>query len=102
MNDYYKTLDETVAAIRADCETQLQAMRDKLLAAEIEATMAKDQLQLAREAEAAANRVTTKLLTQFGLVSQVFEEARALALSLQQPPETTALPPNEMALGESS
>lgn len=85
MNDHYKALDETISAIRADCEAQLQAMRDKLLAAEIEATMAKDGLKAAREAEAAAQRVTTKLLTQFGLVAQVFDEARKIAMDLQRP-----------------
>ena len=93
MNDHYKTLDETITAIRAECETRITEMKDKLLAAEIEATMAKDQLKEARLAQASAERIATKLLTQFGLVSQVFEEARTLALSLTPEPETK-LPPN--------
>lgn len=79
----FQSLDEMVAGIKADCEAQLKAMSDKLLAAEIEATMAKDQLKVAREAQMAAERVTTKLLTQFGTVAQVFEEAKNLALSLR-------------------
>lgn len=85
MDNHYKTLDETITAIRKDCEDQLQAMRDKLLAAEIEATMAKDGMAKAREEQAAAQRITTKLLTQFGLVAQVFDEARKIAVDLQRP-----------------
>lgn len=82
----FQSLDEILGQIRADCEAQLKAMEDKLLACQIESTMAKDQLKIAREAQMAAERVATKLLTQFGLVSKVFEEAREMALALEPPP----------------
>lgn len=98
MNDKFKSLDETLAGIREEYEAQLKAMGDALLAAQIEATMAKDQLKQAREAQASAERVTTKLLTQFGLVAQVFEEARAIALKMSPPP--TIMSTKELAAEE--
>ena len=93
-SDHFMTLDETVRAIKAEYEEKLTAMKDKLMAAEIEATMAKSGMAEARAAQAQAERITTKLLTQFGLVAKVFEEARELALKLE-PPKVTALPENE-------
>lgn len=96
MNDHYKILGETVEAIRTECEDRLKAMSDKLLAAEIEATMAKDQLSQARSAQTAAERVTTKLLTQFGLVSKVFDEAKELALQVEADRKVEEMMPRTM------
>ena len=95
MSALYKSIDEQLAELRAQHESEMQACKDRTLAAEVESALLKEQLEKANEARAAAERVTTKLLTQFGLVSQVFEEAKALALELEQPAEGgTSLPDN--------
>ena len=100
MNDHYTTLDQTVAAIKAECAERLSAMKDKLLAAEIEATLAKDQLKEARAAELQWQRVATKLVTQFAVVEAVFADAKALALAAAADPPDERLPKNELTLTE--
>lgn len=102
MNQHFEHLDETVRAIRADCEAQLKAMADKLLAAEIECTLCKDQLNRAILAKEDAIQVTTRLLTQFDVAERVFADAKKFALTFA--PEAAAdhplLPKVEMPNGE--
>lgn len=88
MSVLHKTLDETVAAIREDTESRIKAMEDKVLAAEVKASLLEDQLKRAVEARAAAERITSKLIAQFGMVEAVFAEAKALALAQAAEPET--------------
>lgn len=88
MSALHKTLDETVAAIREDTESRLKAMEDKVLAAEVKVSLLEDQLKRAVEARAAAERITSKLIAQFGMVEAVFAEAKALALAQAAEPET--------------
>lgn len=93
MTQLFKTIDETLADIRATHEAEMRACTDRTLAAEVEAALLKEQLDKCNEARAVAERVTTKLLTQFGVVAQVFEDARRMALQLEPPTEATPLPP---------
>lgn len=95
MTQLFKNIDETLADIRAQHEADMQACKDRTLAAEVESALLKEQLEKCNEARAFAERVTTKLLTQFGLVATVFDEARRIALELE-PAKTTTMPPNVM------
>lgn len=87
MSALHKSLDETLAAIREDTEHRLKAMEDKVLAAEVKASLLEEQLNRAVEARASAERITSKLIAQFGVVEAVFAEAKALALAQAAQPE---------------
>lgn len=84
MSALHKSLDETIAAIRDEHETQMKACADRVLAAEVRATLLEDQLARAIEARSQAERVCVKLITQFGVVESVFAEAKEMALAHTQ------------------
>jgi hypothetical protein len=86
MNQHFESLDATIAAIKADCAEQLRVMSDKLLAAEVKATLCEDQLNRAVLAKEDALQVATRLLTQFEIAEKAFGDAKRFALTLQ--PET--------------
>lgn len=81
MNALHRSLDETVAAIRDQHETELKSAKDAQFAAELKATLLQDQLARAVEARATAERICATLIAQFGMVEAVFAEAKALALA---------------------
>lgn len=81
MNPLHRSLDETVVAIREAHEAELKAAKDAQFAAELKATLLQDQLARAIEARAQAERISVKLIAQFGTVEAVFAEAKALALA---------------------
>lgn len=84
MSALYKSLDETVSAIREDCEAQLKDAKDKVLASEIRATLLEQYLAEAKADRDSAVRIATKLITQFGLVEKVFADAKELALEVSR------------------
>lgn len=85
MSALHKSLDETLAAIREQHELEMRECKDKMLAAEVRASLLESQLERAVEARASAERITSKLIAQFGVVEAVFAEAKALALAQQSP-----------------
>lgn len=87
MNEHFKSLDETIVAIKADCAAQLKAMGDKLMAAEIEAALSRDLLTKSNETKDAYMRVAERLITQFSTVEKVFSEAKVYALTLPKAEE---------------
>lgn len=87
MSELYKSVDETLAIIKAQHEADMRACTDRTLAAEVESALLKEQLAKAVEARAFAERITTRLLAQFSAVEAVFAEAKALALAHTQEPE---------------
>lgn len=87
MNDHFKSLDATVASIKADCESQLKAMSDKLLAAEIEATLSRDLLAKAISAKEEAIASTARLIAQFDIAEKAFGDAKNYAMGLRKEPE---------------
>ena len=98
MTALYKSLDETVARIREDCEAQLKDARDKMLASEIRSTLLEQQLKEANANRDSAVRIATKLITQFSVVEKVFAEAKELALAVESTPmRLTSIPENEFA-----
>lgn len=89
MNDQFQSLDEAVKAIREETDAALKAMSDRLLAAELEATLCRDLLHKANEKSEAYMRVAERLITQFATVEKVFADAKAYALTLPaKEPET--------------
>lgn len=98
MNDLHQSLDTTIAAIRAEHADAIRACNDRVLAAEVEATLLREQLTKANEARFAAERLSTKLITQFSVVEQVFAEAKALAQASYRDSKEgkTELPSNEL------
>lgn len=85
MSALHKSLDETLAAIREQHEREIQECKDKMLATEVRASLLEEQLYRAIEARASAERITSKLIAQFGVVEAVFAEAKTLALAQQIP-----------------
>lgn len=93
MTDPYKSLDETIAAIRQDCEARIRECENRTLAAETKSTFLDSSLTKAINARIAAERITMALLTQFSVVEKVFADAKAMALQVEQgqkPPEQPA------------
>ena len=105
MNHLIQSLDETVAAIKADCESQIAAMKDRLTAAEIEAALCRDLLTKANTDRDMYMRVAERLVTQFGTVEKVFADAKAMALTLPpmaEPPKDHPLLPKVDAIEETN
>lgn len=81
MSALHKSLDETLAAIREQHEAELKAANDRVFAAEVKTELLQTQLDKANERAAVADRISAKLIAQFGVVEAVFAEAKALALA---------------------
>lgn len=79
LDNHLMSLDETIRAVRNEYEGQIQRLKDQLTAANIENRLRAEAQAEAVAARASAERVTAALLAKFGLVSKVFEEAKALA-----------------------
>lgn len=96
MNQHFESLDETIRTIRAECEREIKAMADKLLAAEIEAALCRDLLKQSNDNRDAYMRVAERLITQFATVEKVFADAKAYALTLPEKTDDPRLPKVEM------
>lgn len=83
MSALHKTIDETLAAIREEQALQMKECSDRVFAAEMKATLLEDQLAKAIDARTFAERLTTRLLTQFAVVEQVFADAKAMAVAAE-------------------
>lgn len=77
----FSSIDAHLAAMRAQFEAEKKTLQDQLFIAQAEVHLIRDQLDRAIEARSTAERITAKLLTQFGTVALIFEEARSLAQS---------------------
>lgn len=73
--------EQEKAALVADYEKQIQNLKDQLLASNIQVEVHKGLMNDAHAARAAAERVTTTLLTQFATISKTFDEIRTFALN---------------------
>ena len=80
----FHSLDQTLADIKAAHNDEMTELRGQLLEAQTRAALAENLLHKAREECLSAQRVTVKLLTQFSIVSKVFEEARELAMQVEE------------------
>lgn len=79
--DRFASLDETITSIRQDHAETLKACTDHLLATQLELELTKAQLTKACLDRDRYMRISTKLITQFAVVENVFSEAKALALA---------------------
>jgi hypothetical protein len=77
--EHLKSIDEAIAEMRRHFEAEQKALSDRLFVAEAETHLAKTQLAAAVEARSKAERIAVKLLTQFGTVAMIFDEAKRLA-----------------------
>lgn len=87
-DDAFKSLDDQLGQIKADCAKALKEMEDKLLAAQIEATMAKDQLARAIIAKEDAIQVASRLIERFAIAEEAMAGARKYALAIGEPAMT--------------
>lgn len=93
MSTLHKTIDETLAAIREEQALQMKKCTDRVFAAEMKATLLEDQLAKAIDARTFAERLTTRLLTQFALVEQVFADAKRMAVAAEAEAGQTGVRP---------
>ena len=101
MSALHKSLDDTIVAIRETHAAEIQAASDRVLAAEVKTTLLESQLARAVEARASAERLATKLITQFGAVEAIFADAKALALSAYgQAPDDAAVTDNKFLIDQ--
>jgi hypothetical protein len=110
--DHFTSIDRQLTTMKDHYEQERKLLQDQVFVAQTEAHIAKEQLAIAIEARSHAERMVTKLLTQFGTVAQIFEEAKRLAeevtrSQLPDPKLTTAIqnaltpiPENRMDNGE--
>lgn len=77
----FKSLDETLEAIKAAHAGEVQALKDSLMAAQLEATMQAGLAKEAREACARAERISTALVAELGTASIVLDKARRTAIA---------------------
>lgn len=97
MNDEaFKSLDDQLGQIKADCAKALKEMEDKLLAAQIEATMAKEQLARALLAKEDAIQVASRLIERFAIAEEAMAGARKYALAIGEPTKTPVPPMTEI------
>lgn len=89
-NDHLDSLDATLAAARKAWDDEKKSLNDRIFALETENALIKGLHADAIKARSAAENVGTKLLTQFAVVGHVFEEARAIALSVGYDVQTEA------------
>lgn len=88
MSALHKSLDETIAAIREQHNLEMQVCKDRTLAAEVEATLLRDQLTKAILAKEDAIQVASRLIEQFGVAEEAMAKARKYALALPKEAET--------------
>lgn len=91
--DHFTSIDQQLTDMRKHFEEERKALQDQVFVAQTEAALAKEQLKTAVEARALAERRATRLLTQFGTVAQIFEEAKQVALEITR----ANIPPEELA-----
>jgi len=82
MSALFKSMDETLSAIKDQHAEEMKACQDRMLAAEVRAEILQDHLKAAQADRDSAVRIATKLITQFALVEKVFAEAKQLALEV--------------------
>lgn len=78
--DHLASLDATLAAAKAAWEGEKKVLQEQILKLETELALRTRFHDDAIAAKEQALRTTAKLLTQFGVVSSVFEEAKQLAI----------------------
>lgn len=83
--DQMNSLDSILKTIKEEHATEMQKLKDSLLAAELQTTLCQKALADAAKERDKWMRIATKLVTQFSTVEQVFAEAKRIALSM---PET--------------
>lgn len=79
--DLIREYNDEKTALRAQFAKDLQAVKDQLLAANIQTELHKGIAADAHAARAAAERITTSLLTQISSLSKAFEDLRTFATS---------------------
>lgn len=77
--DHFTSIDQQLVAMKDHFDRERKLLQDQMFVAQTEAHLAREQLAVAVEARSHAERMVTKLLTQFGTVAQIFEEAKRLA-----------------------
>lgn len=88
--DHFSSIDRQLAEMKDEFEAERKLLQDQLFAARTEAHLSRELLIVATEARSLAEQRCTKLLTQFGTVAMIFEEAKQLAEEItraQIPPQ---------------
>lgn len=76
----HESLDSILREIKERHATEMQELKDQLMAAQIEATMAKSQLEAALVEKDRYMRIAQTLVTQFATVESVFSKAKEMAI----------------------
>lgn len=103
--DHFSSLDATLAAAKAAWDKDRGALLQRIRELETELSLTKAALDKAGTARDEAFRQTAKLLTQFGVVATVFDEAKQTAIaaglyteqsSRSEGAATVTIAPNEL------
>src|SRR6478609_4255123 len=85
--EHLTSLDSALAAARNSWAEERKSLLDRIFALETELALHKNLFDRAAADRNQAERVTAKLLAQFGMVAVIFDEAKSLALSAGLLPE---------------
>lgn len=77
-----KDYEAKIAEVKKAAEAELTALKDQLLAANIQAQVQRDVAESAHAARAAAERVTTSILTKFAVAESIFADMRNFATQI--------------------
>lgn len=78
--DHFASADRMIATARAAWEEEKKGLELHIAGLQVELELNQKDRDRACEARDNALKTTAKLLTQFGIVSQVFEDAKKLAM----------------------
>lgn len=79
--EHFASLDSRVAEIRAAWDAERTALQHRIMELETELTIRTKLHEDAIQGKDEAMRTTVKLLTQFGIVATVFDEAKQVAMA---------------------
>lgn len=95
--DHLNSIDETLNRVRQDHAHEVKTLQDQLLAAQIELQLCRGTTEREKNDRIAAERITMKLITQFGMVENIFSEAKRLALEITDLEHHTEIKTKESA-----
>lgn len=78
--DHFASADRLISTARAAADEERKRFEQRIFELETELRITRELREATQQTCDAALQTTTKLLTQFGIVSQVFEDAKRLAI----------------------
>lgn len=93
LNEHLASLDSTLLAAKTAWEAEKKQLEDRIFALETELSLRTTLHDKAVEARSNAEKMAAKLVAQFGMVAQVFDDAKQLAINAGLYSQQPSAPP---------